>query len=246
MTSEGESWSPPGRAAQRWAEGLAGWAIPPHILEAVPESPWSYSPAVFVGVTRAALAVETPSTGRARQALRNGASVLDVGVGAGAASLPLAPPAASITGVDSSPVMLDALADLASARGVAHTAVLGTWPDVASAVKAADVCVCHHVFYNVADLGPFASALTSHARRRVVVELTASHPQSILNPLWWHFHRLRRPSGPTADDAMAALAEAGIPVQSERWTSSSFHIHSRPDASSVCRRLACHPRGKRR
>lgn len=27
-------------AAERWADGLAAWAIPPAILDAAPESPW--------------------------------------------------------------------------------------------------------------------------------------------------------------------------------------------------------------
>jgi len=62
---------------------------------------------------------------------------------------------------------------------------------------------CHHVLYNVAELGPFVTALTSHARRLVVVELTARHPLTALNPLWERFHGLVRPNVPTACDALA-------------------------------------------
>lgn len=169
--------------------------------------------------------------------------MLDVGVGAGAGSLPLAPPAGAITGVDSSQALLDAFVELASARGVSHRAVLGSWPAVAEEVEPADVCVSHHVLYNVADLGPFVSALTSHARRRVVVELTATHPQSSLNDLWRHFHRLERPRGPTGDDAIAVLAEIGIDAHVERWTSPSFHdrSHRQHVIESVRRRLCLSP-----
>ena len=94
--------------------------------------------------------------------------------------------------------------------------VQGRWPDVAASVAPADVVVCHHVFYNVGDLAAFATALTAHARRRVVVELTGVHPVVGLNDLWRHFHGLDRPEGPSADDAAAVLAEAGVDFGTER------------------------------
>jgi hypothetical protein len=98
--------------------------------------------------------------------------------------------------------------------------VVGGWPDVAGTVPSADVVVCHHVLYNVEDLVPFVSALGAHARRRVVCELTAVHPTTGLNGLWRHFWGLERPAGPTADDAVAVLREAGIEPGVER--------HARP------------------
>jgi hypothetical protein len=75
---------------------------------------------------------------------------------------------------------------------------------------AADVVVCHHVAYNVADLAGFAEALTTHARRRVVLELGATHPLTPLAPLWRHFWDLDRPAGPSAADALAVIRELGI------------------------------------
>ena len=77
---------------------------------------------------------------------------------------------------------------------------------------------CHHVLYNVADLGPFVAELTSHARRLVVVELTARHPLSGLNPLWERFHGLVRPTVPTAYDALAVLEELGLAPGHEIWS----------------------------
>ena len=52
------------------------------------------------------------------------------------------------------------------------------------------------------------------------MELTVVHPRAYLNELWLHFHRLARPTRPTADDAQAVLQEAGLEVQREDWTPS--------------------------
>jgi hypothetical protein len=72
-----------------------------------------------------------------------------------------------------------------------------------------DVAVCAHVLYNVADLVPFVTALTSHARALVVVEVTATHPLVRLGPMWEAVHGQARPAGPTAELALAVLREAG-------------------------------------
>lgn len=209
-----------GPAARRWAEDLASWTIPPEILERAPEPPWGCPPELFAHAAEDAVAPGaplTPSNRRALEALPDGGSVLDVGVGGGAASLPLAPPAASVTGVDENPRMLAAFAGLAEQRGVTHAEVEGTWPAAAGSVAAADVAVCHHVLYNVPELVPFIEALTGKTRRRVVLEITAGHPQSSLNDLWRRFHGTERPSRPTADDAVAVLREMGLDPDVEAW-----------------------------
>jgi SAM-dependent methyltransferase len=154
----------------------------------------------------------------ALDALPDGGSVLDVGCGGGAASFALVPPAARVVGVDSTPAMLEEYAAAADRRGVAHSEVEGAWPNVARAVGRVDVVVCHHVFYNVADLAPFVTALTGAAGRRVVVEMTASHPLTASAPLWRHFHGIERPAGPTADLAVAALREIGVVPQVRAWS----------------------------
>src|SRR4029453_13323831 len=91
-------------------------------------------------------------------------------------------------------------------------------PDVAAEVGTADLVICHHVLYNVPDLPAFVTALTGHARRRVVCELTERHPLSRLNPLWRRFHGLDRPQGPPADDALALLHALGLRPRAVRWT----------------------------
>ncbi|MGH9067860.1 MAG: methyltransferase domain-containing protein [Acidimicrobiales bacterium] len=206
---------PDGPATRRWAEALAAWAIPEEILAAAPESPWSLP----IGLFAAPPEVEdTASRRRALEALPPEGSVLDVGAGGGAASLALAPPAAAITAVDQSPAMLASLSAAAGERGVGAGTVEGTWPDVAGSVGPADVVVCHHVVYNVAGIAAFLAALSDHARRRVVVEMTISHPMAGLNRLWRHFHRYDRPEGPTVDDFLAVVSELGIEASSERFS----------------------------
>ncbi len=235
-------------ALGRWQRDLGAWAIPDEILDAVRESPWELPRSQFTN--RARRMAGTPggvSYERARQALNPGGGLLDVGCGAGAASLPLAPLAGRITGVDESGGMLDAFRALAGGV-VGHDGanavrtVLGRWPDVAAAVAPADVVVCHHVLYNVPDLAPFVWALSSHARRRVVVEITARHPMSDLNPLWERLHRLVRPRRPTAQDALAAIQEAGLPAEAEAWsTPASADFGSYDELLRVTGRRLCLP-----
>lgn len=228
-------------AAESWADALAAWAIPPEILAAAPESPWGFPVALFHPPEDEP--DDTPSRRAALDALAVGGSVLDVGCGAGAASLALVPPASPVTGVDESTDMLAAFARGAEQRGAEHTEVQGRWPEVAASVAVADVVVCHHVFYNVADLPAFASALTDHARRRVVCELSAAHPQIALNDLWRRFWDLDRPLRPTADDAVAVLRDLGIDPQIERWRRPPRRIGrlTRAEEVAFTRRRLCLP-----
>lgn len=168
--------------------------------------------------------------------------MLDVGVGGGRASLSLVPPASLVVGVDQSADMLAVFSEAASSLGVARQTVQGRWPDVAGAVPVCDVVVCHHVFYNVSDLAPFARALTDHARRRVVVELTAQHPTANLNPAWRALHGIERPTRPTAADAVAVLEEMGLPVgfeAGEREIAAAGSARDRAAVVAFARRRLC-------
>ena len=227
-------------AAARWAEELAAWAIPPEILDAAPESPWGFPPALFQAPDPEAVP-DTPSRRRALEALPEAGTVLDVGSGGGAASLALVPPAARIVAVDESAEMLATLAAAAEGRGVDHAEHAGRWPDIAAAVPVADVVVCHHVFYNVAGLAEFALALTAHARHRVVAELTATHPLTAQGPLWRHFHGIDRPEGPTAELAAAVLDEAGLRVAAEPYPAAPRSERDRAELVAFVRRRLCLP-----
>jgi len=206
-----------GPAAERWREDLASWAIPAEILAAAPASPFVFPVELFASRADAAATTLTPSNRRALDALPEGGTVLDVGCGGGAASLPLAIRASKLVGQDQSSAMLEAFRERALAAGVAVETVEGSWPDDAPGAPAADVVVCHHVAYNVPNLAGFAWALTEHARSGVVLELTPNHPLFNERDLWLRFHGVVRPTRPTADDALAVLAEAGLRPEREDW-----------------------------
>jgi Methyltransferase domain len=233
----------PGDAAnRRWAAALRLWAIPDDLVAAAAETPYFFSPAVFSAAADAALdrSDDTVSDAVAKEALPEGGAVLDVGVGAGAASLRL--PAGHLIGVDPAAELLEAFTARAARRSIRSTAIQGTWPDVESRTPTADIAVCHHVVYNVADLAGFATALTAHAERRVVIELTAVHPMTWLAPCWDALHGLRQPDRPTADDAVALLTGLGLDVHQQRWRR-AVQMIGENDADAVARiaRRLCLP-----
>jgi SAM-dependent methyltransferase len=227
----------------RWREDLAAWAIPEHITAAVADSPWVLPRQVFARrADRLRRDPGGPSFERAWEALDPPGSVLDVGSGAGAACLPLAPRITRLTAVDADDGMLGLLAGRAGEAGLAARTVHGRWPDVGGQVGPADVVTCHHVVFNVPDLGPFLAALTGHARRRVVIETAAAHPLTSLNPLWLRFHGLRRPEGPTAADTIGILAAMGHDPRHTGWSRpAGADYGSMAELVEVTRRRLCLP-----
>lgn len=229
-------------ALEQWSKDLLAWAIPDEIIAAAPESPWGFPPGLFAKRAESALRRGlSPANHRALEALPEGGAVLDVGVGGGAGSLPLAGRAGRLIGLDSSQSMLDSFSRAASGRGVACTTVLGTWPEAAPQVGPADVVICHHVFYNVANLAPFVEALAGKAVHRVVVELTPRHPLAWMSDLWLRFHGLPRPQGPGYLDAVDAVSELGFDVRHELTSGPPVMsgFPSREDAIALVRKRVC-------
>jgi len=242
----------PASAAGRWAAYLAEWAIPPEILAGTDRSPWGHPVQRFAARADADLA--QPGGTSYRRALdtlalvrsRTGrpGTLLDVGAGAGAASLPLARWTSAITAVDPSAGMLAAFAERAAALPdpPLWRTVEGRWPDVADQVEVHDVVVSHHVLYDVQDIAPFVAALTAKARSRVVVEVVPQHPMSWLNPLWQQFHGLARPSRPTADDLVAVLHAAGVrALVVERSTRAEVDAMTEQELVEMATRRLCLP-----
>jgi hypothetical protein len=120
-----------------------------------------------------------------------------------------------IIGVDPLQGMLESFEASARAAGVATCAVLGTWPDAVGEVEPADVAVCHHAIYRVAEIEAFVAALTARARHRVVVELSAHPPLAGLNPLWRAFHGFERADWLVGDEVEALLVSMGLAVERE-------------------------------
>ena len=199
-------------AAVRWAAALAEWAIPKHIVDQAPESPWIHPPALF-GVPDHI--PDSPSHARAREALPESGTVLDVGCGGGIAVAALIPKVSHAIGVDHQEAMLRLFTTSMVQRGVSTETVLGDWPDVAGNTPTADVVTCHHVVYNVSDIEPFVRALTNHAERRVVVEMPATHPLSNLTTAWQHFWGIERPTEPGPELFINVLQEMGISANLE-------------------------------
>ena len=232
-------------AIERWHEQLEGWAIPPQILDAAPESPYGFPAEVFRARGERSMEPTEPTatTVRALEHVPRGGRVLDVGCGGGATSLPLAGRAGVLVGVDAQEDMLAAFLENARAAGTQAEAVNGRWPDVADAIAPVDVAVAGHVLYNVADLQPFVRAIADVARRRVVFELTERHPLHWLNDLWLRFHGLDRPSGPVSQDAVDAVGELGFDPRIERWEAPPRPggFARRADAVALVRRRLCLP-----
>jgi len=231
-------------AADRWCDQLRAWAIPEAILAGAPESPYVFPTELFrERGRRSASAPATPTILRAREALRDRGAVLDVGVGGGSTSLPLAGRAGVVVGVDTSASILAVFEETARDLGVRAETVQGAWPDVAAETPACDVVVCGHVLYNVQDVVPFVRALDAHARTRVVVELTGEHPWAWMNDLWVRFHGLERPAGPTAEDAREVLRQLGL---DPGWVERIEERHAsgfkrREHAVALIRRRLCLP-----
>ncbi|MBV8529106.1 MAG: methyltransferase domain-containing protein [Candidatus Dormibacteraeota bacterium] len=228
--------------AEYWRASLAAWAIPPAILDAAPESPWQLRPHQFAARADHVLrrGVTTVSQRRALEALPEGGSVLDVGAGAGAASLPLLTRASRLTAVDGDAGMIHELRARVPSN-IELTVVEGRWPDAANEVGPADVVVCNHVAYNVPNLDEFVAALTEKARHRVVMEVTAVHPRANQNFLWPIFHGIERPERPVAGDAVAVVRATGVDPRAEEWAGPELLMASDElrDLVAAVRRYLC-------
>lgn len=198
------------RPGDAWRQGLRA-AAAPEARRGGADRPFSLEPEMFRWrPDHDAEQPVRPSRLRALEALPQGGSVLDVGVGGGASSLGLASRAGLIVGVDRLEGMLESFEASARTAGVAVRSVLGTWPEAAAEVDDVDVAVCHHALYGAEDIEDFLDALTARARHRVVVEVSSHGPTSGLNPLWRAIHGEDRPDRAVADELEAVLAAMGF------------------------------------
>jgi SAM-dependent methyltransferase len=225
-------------APERWRRALESWAIPAEIIGQAEESPWIHPPMLF---DAPAVAVASPSHDRAREALGDEASVLDVGCGGGAAAMALVPDVRLVIGVDQQAEMLAMFRRNAADRGLTCSTIEGDWPAVAADAPSADVVTAHHVVYNVGAIEPFLIGLGDHARHRVVLEMPTSHPLSNLSPAWQFFWGLARPIGPTPDDLMAVLAELEYAPTQERWLGPPRSTTTAEQAAHFVRVRLCLP-----
>ena len=136
-------------------------------------------------------------------------TVLDVGGGAGRYALPLALRSRSVTVVEPSESMLAQLCEATTEAGLSNVeAILSDWET--AAVEAADIVLCAHVVYGVADVRPFLEKLSAHARRLVVLLSFVDSPQSSLAPLWEPVHGEQRINLPALPELVNVLWEMDI------------------------------------
>jgi SAM-dependent methyltransferase len=229
-------------AVEKWRSDLASWAIPDEILAQAEVPPWFHPAALFALPEQI---WDSPSHQRAREAMPDGGTVLDIGCGGGIAAFAIAPPAAKVIGVDHQLEMLEMFQTNAIDRNLEVETFQGFWPAIADSVPQADVVTVHHVVYNVGDIKPFIEALISHARKRVVLELPLVHPMTPRSKGWKHFWNLERPTSPTADDFLEVLKEVGIKANIEKFTGRILLDEGEDDRVEYTRMRLCLPESRR-
>ena len=136
-------------------------------------------------------------------------TVLDIGGGAGRLALPLALRCTHVTVVEPSEAMVEELREAAIEYSIDNLSIVeGTWEEVD--VDPADVVLCAHVIYGVADIGTFVRKLDSNAGERVLVLMFIDSPQANLSPLWEPVHGEERIDLPALPELVNVLWEIGI------------------------------------
>lgn len=138
----------------------------------------------------------------------DGSTLLDVGGGAGRFAVALAFNSPAVTVVDPSEAMLDQLREATAEAGLDNvSAVRAEWQD--AQVEAADVALCSHVVYGIADIEPFMAKLSTHARRVIMLSYIRA-PQSGIAPLWEPVYGERRIDLPGLPELVNVLWEMEI------------------------------------
>jgi SAM-dependent methyltransferase len=151
---------------------------------------------------------EDPFLRRVLESAGPASTVVDVGAGTGRHTLALAPRVAHVTAVDPSDAMIGLLREDLAVAGYNNVETVHTeWLD--ADVPAADVVICSHVLYPIADVIPFVRKLESAARERVFVYLRVD-PLPTDMGLWSEFYGVPLQSQPVALDLINLLAQIDI------------------------------------
>ena len=151
---------------------------------------------------------------RLKQEVQAHQTLLDVGAGGGRLSLPLALNCRQVTAVEPSSSMAEVLNQQTSDLSIQNVSLVqADWAD--AEVEPADIVLCCHVLYVVADIGHFVRKLDSHARHRVLVVLYKSAPQSQTYALWKRVHGEDRLPLPSLPEFQEVLSELDIDAQVE-------------------------------
>lgn len=153
-----------------------------------------------------------------RPHLGPGRTLLDVGAGYGRHSVPLAEDAEWVTLVEPSHGMRALIPDLPT-----MTVIGSSWED--AEVEPADVTICCHVLYFVADPVPFVEKLEAATRDRVLLLLRDGPHPSVAE----HLVDPEPPREPKLSDAYCLLRRMGIHPQVQTWREPRRRTYARLD-----------------
>jgi SAM-dependent methyltransferase len=159
------------------------------------------------------LPADDPLLLRLRRELHGTDTVLDVGAGAGRYAAPLARFVRRVVAVEPSVGMRNQLQARIEADQLTNIDIVAAdWEQ--AAVAPAEVVVCLHVHYAIADILPFLRKLNAHARRTVVM---VSRVGQFRGPaeLWQELHGQPRISEPSFIDLYNCLYSLGIVAEIE-------------------------------
>ncbi len=150
---------------------------------------------------------------RVRRDVTPDTTVVDVGAGTGRHTLALAPLVKSVVAVDPSPAMLGFLRqDIAEQKLTNVETIAAGWLD--AAIAPADIVLCSHVLYPIADVIPFIRKLESSAMRRVYLYLRVD-PLPTDFGLWSEFYGMPLQLQPAHLDLINLLAQINIAADVE-------------------------------
>ena len=168
---------------------------------------WGRRAQSYRAATHAATA-QDPLIERVRRVAGATSTLLDVGAGTGRHTLALAPHVGHVTAVEPSDAMLGLLrGDVAEQRMSNVTSVQSEWMN--ADVGPADVVICSHVLYPIADVVPFVDKLEASANERIFVYLRAD-PIATDFGFWADFHGEPLQDQPTHRDLFNVLLQVGI------------------------------------
>jgi SAM-dependent methyltransferase len=150
-----------------------------------------------------------PEVERLTREVNETLTVLDVGGGAGRFALPLALRCQQVTVVEPSQSMVDGLRELASAAKIENVVVIQQrWEDAVA--SPANIVLCAHALYSIAELEPFLRKLISHAHHKVLLPTFIAPPASRYAPFWRWVYGQDRKSLPGAVELVNVLWELGV------------------------------------
>lgn len=147
--------------------------------------------------------------GRVFQYVDSETTVVDVGSGVGRLTIPLASRAKRVIAVERAGAMVELLRAELRAAGLDNVEVIARDWELAE-ISPADVVVCAHVLYPIAEAAEFVRKLDATATRAVFVQLHAEQPDVPAIDAWREVYAAERLPQPGFVEAVNLLAQLGI------------------------------------